>query len=172
MLVGGGARKHEVWIPGRAGVPARSLCQACYRDCTRGRARLASCFFAGIIMLRSRGYDGSDWYSIHVLLTRQFSRAIRSHLVLIGQHQLFCGASRMSARTCVMHACSRPCSHADEHKQTRSRLVRIPHRWSWPSTPGDRSRLYLSYLNMPTASLASSRVSVVSLVSMALSEPK
>lgn len=78
MLVGGGARKHEVWIPGRAGVLARSLCQACYRDCTRGRARLATGFFAGIIMLRSHGYDGSNWYVLHGLLTRQLIRVHRS----------------------------------------------------------------------------------------------
>lgn len=99
----------------------------------RGCPRLRQSF-AGIIVLNSHGSNGMHWHSTHSLLTRHLSRVLMSPLSAISP----CGASQLLAH--VSSPCtSCPC-FMHEHKGTRSRLVRIPHRWALRIEGWDRSR--------------------------------
>lgn len=99
----------------------------CYRDCTRGRPRLPTLIFAGIIVPSACGDDGGHWYSIHVLLryttlnqTSPLALVSSSHLVA---HVECCFSARPASS---LHLRVR----ARLRTNTRSRLVRIPYRWA------------------------------------------
>jgi hypothetical protein len=136
-----------VWIPGRARVLASGLCvkRRVLSRCARAEDHGCSPDFCRnnyAELMRVRHCS-----TVHNACPAYTTFDQSSHLVLVSHQLLVAHALSnvecwLSWRLFASFVGSVPSlMHAGEHKQTRSRLVRIPYRWAYKSRAGDRSRL-------------------------------